>query len=635
MQPKLSCKPCQIVDEVSGFYDPNLLCRVMRSMHQQGQQGHPLKVHFIGIGGIGMSSLAHLCLHAGWQVQGSNAGSSEITQKLTAAGAQVFYQHHHGRLGAEVALVVVSSAINTDNPEWLDARAAGIPVVHRSDFLRQWVSAYQTMAVTGTHGKTTTTALLGHVLTSAGLDPLVITGGIMQDHGSTVCQGQGPYAVVEADESDRSHLNFHNIYAGIITNIEPDHMQTYDGDPEVLLQAFDAFAHLCQRCVMLCGQDPGVQALLARYPQSLGYNQDIVDQEGQGVLHTSASSKPNLAMYSKSLGGVEQESLAYDQEASILPLDSQRAVVSWSYGGFNPGFASAQPFVEAPDQVVPEHVRQASSFMPMSCESICADRQADVYGVADSQDGVWDQVAGSMPDTWVLYGLDTRFPVHATRVRATTRGMQFDVTTPWGCMADVTLALWGEHNVLNALAVWGLSVHLGISPEKIAHAMATFAGVQRRMTGRGTCGGVPVIDDYAHHPTEISAVLRALTLQGFKKILVVCQPHRYSRLHDTMDLFVTCFDGAYKVFILPVYSAGEAPIAGVCSDVLVQRMHASGRRYGMAVAEWPLSRHAIISSVTDDEVDCIVCVGAGSITDMAGALGQTDQVVSMRTDSVA
>lgn len=215
--------------------------------------------HFIGIGGIGMSALARLLLHKGHQIQGSNNGNNSQTQVLSHEGARIFNDHRDTNLGHDVTCVVVSSAIDRNNPEWQEAHNRGLPVIHRSELLKTLVKDSQVIAISGSHGKTTTTSLMGHLLIKAGKDPLVMAGGIMQGYQTNVHTGKSSLAVIEADESDGSHLNFSSLIGALITNISPEHLSHY-GSWEKLVQSFEDFANMAHTSV-LCGDDKGVQLL--------------------------------------------------------------------------------------------------------------------------------------------------------------------------------------------------------------------------------------------------------------------------------------------------------------------------------------------------------------------------------------
>ena len=451
---------------------------------------HPKKIHFIGIGGIGMSGLASLCLHKGLKVQGSNAGKNASTEKLSGQGVSIFYEHKSGYLESEIDLVVLSTAIDKNNPEWVEAHSKGIPIIHRSTLLQWCVENHKTLAISGTHGKTTTTSLLGYVMVSAHLDPLVITGGVMGGYDSTIYPGQGEFAVVEADESDKSHVNFNTLMGAIVTNIEAEHMDYYKGSFSSLCDSFVRFLSLALDFGIVCGDDPVIQTLLPLLPKALKI---------------------------------------------------------WT------------------------------------------------YGFSDSCD------------------------VRAHNIRQTTQGIIFDVESPIQSWLNLPTRLWGHHNILNALAVISSAQLLGLKEESVVEALGSFQGVNRRLTVKGHLKGTTIIDDYAHHPTEIKAVLQALRQKGYKKVLAVCQPHRYTRLRDSMQLFTECFDEASTVVLFPVYSAGEPPLDNINSHTLATHLAQRGLHVELC-DEFEDALAFVSDLITQGEYDVAICMGAGTITDVAAQL---------------
>jgi UDP-N-acetylmuramate--alanine ligase len=440
--------------------------------------------HFIGIGGIGMSGLAKLCLDRGWKVQGSDPIDNARTQELCALGATVFSEHSPDLLNRPIDFVIHSSAIGKDHPELMEATAQNLPLFHRSMLLKNLLVSTRNLAVSGTHGKTTTTSLLGHVLTCAHYDPLIISGGIMHGLKCTIRHGKGNWAVVEADESDKSHLNFDHLEGAIATNLEAEHLENY-GTFQNLLDSFQSFLSMPSGFSIFCGEDETLRDLPA-------------------------------CKHSKAL----------------------------SYG------------------------------MTSSCSVMASAVRADLNGM--------------------------RFTLHG-------------LGDPW---EDVQLALHGRHNVLNAMAVILAAHSIGISQAHIRAALASFQGVERRLTLKGTYAGKPIFDDYAHHPTEIKAVLATLRDMGFSKILVLCQPHRYTRLRDCFEAFSRCFDAAKKVFLWPVYGANEAPIFGITSEALSESLNARGVQ--AEAIKW--LKEDAWRILEQEEHDVVVCMGAGSITHVAESL---------------
>ena len=453
----------------------------------------PKRIHFIGISGIGMSALALLCLHRGWSVQGSTIAPNESTQELSTQGARIFFHHDSSHISDDVECVVYSSAITEDNPELQAARARTIPTIHRSDLLRAFTDPLKTIAISGTHGKTTTTSLLGHVLHAGQRDPLIVSGGIMVHWNSPVYPGLGSVSVIEADESDRSHVNFSRLFGAILTNVEPEHMENYGNSFDMMWESFRNFLNLSTDFVSLCGD-------------------------------------------------------------AIEPYNA------W------------------------------------------------VHNL-------------SRPITW--YGTRAKHDFYAQNIRTTSTGMIFDCDTPSGKWDDVVLNLWGHHNVLNALGVMSAGVHMGLSSDHIRQGLSSFLGVSRRLTQVGKRKGIPVIDDYAHHPTEISAVLQALSQRGYRKILVLCQPHRYTRLRDTMQAFTQCFNPSEHVTLLPVYGAGECPIPGYESCDLAKGVGQSGRSVSL-FSDFLQAEQEVKDLLDTGCYDLLVCMGAGDITHLAKTFVDTD-----------
>ena len=450
-------------------------------------------VHFVGIGGIGMSGIAEVLANLGYTVTGSDVADGANVKRLRDMGLKVAVGHKAENIdGADV--VVVSSAIKRDNPELIAARAKRLPVVRRAEMLAELMRLKSCVAVAGTHGKTTTTSLVACLLDAGGLDPTVINGGIINAYGTNARLGAGDWMVVEADESDGTFLKLPADVA-IVTNVDPehlDHFHTYEA-------VQDAFYDFVENIpfygfAVMCTDHPAVQTLVGKL--------------------------------------------------------TDRRIITY---GENP--------------------------------------QADVrLGDIEHANG------------------EQRFSVvFRDRAGATT-----------GAIEKLTLPMPGRHNALNAVAAVAVAHQLHIPDEVIRKALASFGGVKRRFTRVGTCNGVVIIDDYAHHPVEIAAVLRAARESARGKVIAVMQPHRYTRLHDLFEQFCTCFNDADAVIVAPVYPAGEAPIAGADRDSLVQGLRAHGHRHALPLAG-PEHLAALIKSLAEPG-DYVVCLGAGSITQWAYAL---------------
>lgn len=453
-------------------------------------------IHFVGIGGIGMSGIAEVMLNLGYQVQGSDARESINTARLKGLGATIFIGQRAEQVHGAGA-IVMSSAIKSDNPELMEARARAIPVVRRAEMLAELMRLKWTIAVGGTHGKTTTTTMIAALLEGGDLDPTVINGGIINAYASNAKLGLGDWMVVEADESDGTFLKLLPTVA-VVTNIDAEHMEHY-GDFDTLRKAFSTFVENLPfyGFAVLCIDHPEVQSLVSRI--------------------------------------------------------NDRRVVTY---GFNP--------------------------------------QADVRA-----EDLQLEPSGSRFDV-VFRGLDgeeDRWP-------------------------DLFLPMAGKHNVQNVLSAIAVSRELGLGVEKVRTGLASFGGVKRRFTNVGEWNGVNVIDDYGHHPVEISAVLQAARQvvssgDAGGKVHAVMQPHRYSRLRDLFEDFSTCFNDADRVYITDVYAAGEDPIEGVSAPSLAESLRSHGHR------DVALTSKATLAQDLHPHLepgDLIVCLGAGDITYWAADL---------------
>ncbi len=450
-------------------------------------------IHFVGIGGIGMSGIAEVLLNHGYTVQGSDLKSTKITQRLAGMGATIFEGQRAENL-ANAEVVVISSAIKPGNPELDEARLKGLPVVRRAEMLAELMRLKSNIAVAGTHGKTTTTTMVAALLDHGKFDPTVINGGIIHAYGSNARVGEGEWMVVEADESDGTFNRLPATIA-IVTNIDPEHMEHW-GTEEALHQGFYDFVSNIPfyGLAVCCTDDPDVQTLVGK----------ITD----------------------------------------------RRVVTF---GFN--------------------------------------AQADVRAV----------------------NLTYKAGVAHFDIQ-----LQDEEAVIEGC----TLPMPGDHNVSNALSAVAIARHLGMKLDEIRAALAAFGGVNRRFTKVGeVMGGVPVIDDYGHHPVEIAAVLKAARQalgDSGGRVIAVHQPHRFSRLYSLFEDFCTCFNEADVVGIADVFAAGEAPIEGASRDDLINGLVAHGHRHAVAIGE-EADLVALVKE-TAKPGDIVVCLGAGSISAWANAL---------------
>ncbi|MBA4047516.1 MAG: UDP-N-acetylmuramate--L-alanine ligase [Sphingomonas sp.] len=449
-------------------------------------------IHFVGIGGIGMSGIAEVMHNLGYRVQGSDVAEGYVIAALRAKGIAVQIGHRADNLG-EAAVVVTSTAIRRDNPEVEAAYARRLPVVRRAEMLAELMRLKSTVAVAGTHGKTTTTSMVAALLDAGGVDPTVINGGIINSYGSNARLGASDWMVVEADESDGSFLRLDGTIA-VVTNIDPEHLDHY-GSFDAVKDAFVAFIENVPfyGAALLCLDHPEVQA--------------------------------------------------------ILPRVRDRRVVTY-------GFAA----------------------------------QADVRGV----------------DVTPVPG-GNRFDVV---IRARGGAVR--------TIAGIELPMPGRHNVQNALAAIGVALELSIADDTIRGGFAQFAGVKRRFTRVGDVKGVAIIDDYAHHPVEIRAVLSAAREGAKGRVIAVMQPHRYSRLGALMDDFAQAFNDADIVFLTPVYAAGEAPVEGVSSAALATAITNRGHRAVATIADVDTLARRLAALI--EPGDQVICLGAGDITKWAAGL---------------
>jgi UDP-N-acetylmuramate--alanine ligase len=450
-------------------------------------------LHFVGIGGIGMSGIAEILHNLGYVVRGSDAADGANVRRLQSLGIQVAVGHRPENLG-DARVVVISSAVKPDNPEVKAARARLLPVVRRAEMLGELMRLKWAVAVAGTHGKTTTTSMIGALLETAGRDPTIINGGIINAHGTNAHLGSGEWMVVEADESDGTFVKLPSTIA-VITNIDPEHLDHY-GSVEALHQGFESFA----------GNVPfyGLDILCIDHPVVQG----------------------------------------------LIPRLSERRIVTY---GFSP--------------------------------------QAEIRAV--------DVNLGRDGARYDVVIVDRRN--NSTRT-----------------ISGLTLPMFGRHNVQNSLAAVAVAQELKIDDQVLREALAGFKGVKRRFTKVGEAHGITIIDDYAHHPVEIAAVLSAARDATAGSVIAVVQPHRYSRLASLFNEFCTCFNDADAVVVADVYPAGEAPIEGASRDALVEGLRARGHRNVLPLAS-PAALAATIESIAKPG-DLVVCLGAGSITNWAANL---------------
>ncbi|HET6537190.1 MAG TPA: UDP-N-acetylmuramate--L-alanine ligase [Sphingopyxis sp.] len=459
-------------------------------------------IHFVGIGGIGMSGIAEVMHNLGYQVQGSDLAEGYVVESLRERGIKVVIGHAPVNVEG-VAVVVTSTAVRRTNPEVEAALAQRIPVVRRAEMLAELMRLKSTVAIAGTHGKTTTTSLVAALLDAGGIDPTVINGGIINNYGSNARLGASDWMVVEADESDGSFLRLDGTIA-VVTNIDPEHLDHY-GSFDAIKNAFCEFIENVPfyGAAMLCLDHPEVQA--------------------------------------------------------IIPRIRDRRIVTY-------GFSA----------------------------------QADVRG---------------------------------TNVRPGPGGNCFDVVIRdrdggVRTLENVNLPMSGRHNVQNALAAVAVATHMGVADEQIICGFEGFSGVKRRFSRVGEIavdgGVISVVDDYAHHPVEIRAVLAAARESvGTGRVIGVMQPHRFTRLRDHMEDFQQAFNDADVAWVLPVFAAGESPIEGVDAAALVMGLSERGHRQAAEIDGADALAKAVREAIADGEIaagDMIICLGAGDVTKMAAGL---------------
>jgi UDP-N-acetylmuramate--alanine ligase len=446
--------------------------------------GRTRRIHFVGIGGIGMSWIAELLANLGYEVSGSDAKTSELTARLEKLGVRIAKGHDAANV-READVVVTSSAIQAGNAEVEEARRRRIPVIPRAEMLAELMRLRYGIAVAGAHGKTTTTSMIALVLERAGLDPTAVIGGRLSAFGSNARLGRGDYMVVEADESDRSFLKLTPSIA-VITNIDREHMESY-GSWDALQQAFVDFATKVPfyGTVVACADDEPVRGLLPRI---------------------------------------------------------SRRVITYAF----------------------------------------SDREA------------------------IVTGHDMTLEAFGSRCRVVHRpstGSPVD-------LGALHLHVPGRHNLLNALGAVAVGLEVGIPFARIASGFSDFRGAERRFQLRGEARGVMVVDDYGHHPTEIAAVIAAARAGLDRRVVVVFQPHRYTRTRDLLDQFGTALGGADEIVLTDVYAAGEAPIPGASAEAIEAVVRNSGRPVTLVKALDDIP--AAVARIARPN-DLVITLGAGSI----------------------
>ena len=454
-------------------------------------------IHFVGIGGAGMDGIAEVLANEGYQISGSDLAPNAVTQQLTALGAQIYFNHRPENV-LDASVVVVSTAIAADNPEIVAAREARIPVIRRAEMLAELMRFRHGIAVAGTHGKTTTTAMVTSIYAEAGLDPTFVNGGLVKAAGTHARLGSSRFLIAEADESDASFLHLQPMVA-IVTNIEADHMDTYQGDFEILKQTFINFLHnlpFYGRAVM-CIDDPVIRELLPRVGRHIttyGFSED-----------------------------------------------------------------------------------------------------ADVFIESYRQDGAQGHFTIRRQDKPLI---------------------------------SVTLNAPGRHNALNAAAAVAVATDAGIEDDAILRALAGFQGTGRRFDFLGEyslenvnakSGSAMLVDDYGHHPTEVDATIKAARA-GWpdKRLVMIFQPHRYTRTRDLYDDFANVLSQVDVLIMLDVYPAGETPIPGADSRSLCRTIRARGKLDPILVSDMDTVPESLAQILEGG--DLVMVQGAGNIGKVARKL---------------
>lgn len=438
-------------------------------------------IHFIGIGGAGMSALAYVLVKRGFEITGSDLQVGHMAYELAEAGAMVYMGHDDCQIeGADA--IVVSTAIPETNPELAAARQKNLPVLHRSDVLKELLNGkgVKGVAVAGAHGKTTTSAMIGVIAAEAGIDPTVVIGGDVASLGGNARNGESEWVIAEADESDGSFLKF-TPFIPVITNIEDDHLDHY-GTEENIYQAFKEY---------LSHMREGGTALLC-------------------------------------LDNVKVQRLAKETEREF-----------------------------------------------------------------------------------VTYGLTEECIYQAKNIRHSIDGTDYELYHKGEKLTDVHLIVPGRHNVLNSLGAFAAAMLMGIAPDVIVAALAKFSGAKRRFETKGKENGIWVVDDYAHHPTEIAATLQAAKETGARRIVCVFQPHRYTRTKLLYDEFCNCFGNCDKLILTHIYSAGEQPIPGISGKLLAESVQQTTGQDVVFIDSFARVEEYLYKNC--EKGDLVITMGAGDV----------------------
>lgn len=445
---------------------------------------HVKNIHFIGIGGIGMSGIAEVLCNLGFTVSGSDLKKSKNTDRLETLFKVKIYEGHAAENIGDAQVVVYSSAVKEDNPEVVLAKEKAIPVIPRAEMLAELMTLKPyAVAVAGTHGKTSTTSMVATILGHAGVDPTTVVGGVVDTLGSNARLGKSDWFVTEADESDRSFLMLYPTIA-VVTNIDKEHMESYKGMEDVV-QCFTDFVNKVPfygACV-LCLDDPNVQL--------------------------------------------------------IIPRIKRRRVT---------------------------------------------------------------------------YGMTAQADISASDIRYTDNfGATFTVSKSGEVLGEISMPVPGQHNIYNALAATAVALELEVPFEKISEAFSNFKNANRRFQFKGEANGISVVDDYGHHPTEITATLSAAKNgSNGRRTVVIFQPHRYSRTKELMAEFALCFNNADVLYVTDIYAASEQPLEGITAEILVENIKKYGHKNATYVGDVENAADKVIGNL--QEGDLVITLGAGTIT---------------------
>ncbi|MBI5473924.1 MAG: UDP-N-acetylmuramate--L-alanine ligase [Ignavibacteriae bacterium] len=439
------------------------------------------KLHFVGIGGIGMSGIAEILIDQGFTITGSDKAASDNTERMESLGAKVFIGHQAQNLDPDVDAVVYSSALALDNPEIVEAQKRKIPVIRRAEMLAEVMRLKYGIGIAGTHGKTTTTSMVSLVLMEGGVDPTVIVGGRLRGlAGSNARLGKGDFIVVEADEFDRSFLSITPTIA-VLTTLETDHLDCYR-DLEDIKGAFIQFAAKVPfyGFVVLCLDEPALQNIMPKIKKKI-----------------------------------------------------------------------------------------------------------------------------------ITYGLNGQADLQAVDIRHKENTTSFLVVRDGKELGEITLQIPGKHNVQNALAAAAVGLELGVPFDKVKAGIEKFTGVFRRWEVKADVNGIMVVDDYAHHPTEISATLSGVKAGWRRRVIAVFQPHLYSRTRDFYEDFGRSFFNADVLVVTDIYPAREEPIQGITGELIAN----TAKEYGHKNVHYVPEKKDVPAFLlrTKQRGDIIITMGAGDI----------------------